>query len=117
MAIDPAMIRARMERRQPATAGSQTSSKLDAARDRLKRDQSILRQQQDALRALRRPNPKDTQAMARYNATVSKYNKAIAASNTSIKALQKQIPGLQNKVYEETGQWDKLLTGANSDSI
>ena len=36
--------------------------------------------------------------------------------NNSNAALGKQIPIAQNKVYVDTGQYDKLLTGTNRDA-
>lgn len=65
---------------------------------------------------IKRPNPKDAGAVARYNAQRSAYEAQIKALNATNAAIGKSIPALQNKVYVDTGQYDKLLTGTNRDA-
>ncbi len=65
---------------------------------------------------LKKPNPKDHQAVARYKAQKAKYDVQIKTLNTTNAGIAKKIPGMQNKVYEDTGQYEKLLTGTNRDA-
>lgn len=98
-------------------AGASTAQQLKAAQDQLKRERAKLKVLQDAKSHLKAPNPKDFRAVAKYKAQISKFDAQIKASNSTISSLGTKIPQLQNKVYEETGQYDKLLTGENRDAF
>lgn len=65
---------------------------------------------------LKKPNSKDPKAVAKYKAQRAQYDKQYKALQTVNQGLAKKIPTLQNKVYQETGQYDKLLTGTNRDA-
>lgn len=93
-----------------------TSQQLDAAKAQLKGEQAKMKIYQMQKAHLKKPNPKDKKAVAKYKAQQSKYDALIKASGAKIKSLQVNIPKLQNKYYEETGQYDKLLTGSNRDA-
>lgn len=93
-----------------------TSQQLDAAKSQLKGEQTKLKIYQTQKAKLKKPNPKDKKAVAKYKAQQAKYDAIIKASTAKIKDLQVKIPQLQNKYYEETGQYDKLLTGTNRDA-
>jgi len=93
-----------------------TSQQLDAAKKQLKGAQDKAKILQASKAHLKKPNPKDKKAVAKYKAQVAKYDALIKANAATIKALQTKIPTLQNKYYEETGQYDKLLTGSNRDA-
>jgi hypothetical protein len=94
-----------------------TSQQLSAAQAQLKREQAKAKLLQSQKSHLKKPNAKDKKAVAKYKAQIAKYDFQIKASTASIKALQTKIPTLQNKYYEETGQYDKLLTGSNRDAF
>lgn len=100
-----------------ATIPGSTSAQLQAARLQLGAEQSRLKLLQGQRSKLKKPNAKDWRAVARYKAQMAKFDGLIKASNAKIKNYQTQIPQLQNKYYEETGQYDKLLTGANRDAF
>lgn len=93
-----------------------TSQQLDAAKAQLKGEQAKMKIYQTQKAHLKKPNPKDKKAVAKYKAQQAKYDALIKASGAKIKSLQVSIPKLQNKYYEETGQYDKLLTGSNRDA-
>lgn len=94
-----------------------TSQQLQAAKDQLKREQLKAKLLQSQKAHLKKPNPKDKKAVAKYKAQQAHYDALIKANAGVIKGLQTKIPQLQNKYYEETGQYDKLLTGANRDAF
>lgn len=94
-----------------------TQQQLDAAKAQQKYNATRLAYLKTQASHLKKPDPKNFAAVARYKAQVNAYNaqtKAITATNS---ALAASIPKLQNKVYEETGQYDKLLTGTNRDAF
>lgn len=93
-----------------------TSQQLDAAKAQLKGEQSKLKIYQSQKAHLKKPNAKDAKGVAKYKAQQAKYDALIKASGAKIKDLQVNIPKLQNKYYEESGQYDKLLTGTNRDA-
>lgn len=101
--IDPAVAAA-----QQALAATQ--ARLDAASTQAK----LLQQQKSKLK---KPNAKDKKAVAAYNAATKRYDALIGQQNSIVATAQKQIPDQQNKVYELTGQYDKLLTGQNRDAF
>lgn len=90
---------------------------LNAAQSRLKAQQANLKLLQQQKSKLKQPNPKDFGAMARYRHQLASIDRSIKSATGSIAGLQKQIPTIQNKYWEVSGQWDKLLTGANRDSF
>lgn len=75
---------------------------------------------------------KDQQTLiAKYNADIKKYTgkndktsksrlaaakKSLATANTALKGFVTQQTSTQNKLYEATGQYQNLLTGANRDA-
>jgi hypothetical protein len=89
---------------------------LNAAKAQLKGETAKLKIFQMEKAHLKKPDPKDKKAVAKYKAQQAKYDAIIKASSAKIKDLKTQIPQLQNKYYESTGQYDKLLTGANRDA-
>ena len=94
-----------------------TQQKLNAAKAQQKSNEARLKILKINQSHLKKPDPKNYAAVARYKAQVAAYNakyKALSANNA---ALVKTIPTLQNKVYEETGQYDKLLTGTDRDAF
>jgi len=93
-----------------------TSQQINAAKAQLKAQQAQLKIYQLEKAHLVKPNPKNPQAVARYKMQQARYDAIIKAAGTKIKDLQVKIPNLQNKYYEETGQYDKLLTGSNRDA-
>lgn len=94
-----------------------TQQQLDVAKAQLKREQAKAKLLQAQKAHLKKPNPKDKKAVAKYKAQIAKYDAQLKANGATVKALQKKIPALQNKYYEETGQYDKLLTGSNRDAF
>lgn len=90
---------------------------LDLANKQLKEQQAKVKLLQTQMKALKKPSPKDKRATAVYTAKISAYNAKIGALNATVAGLQKSIPELQNKVWELSGQYDKLLTGANRDAF
>lgn len=94
-----------------------TSQQLEAAKKQLKREQDKARLINSAKKHLKKPNAKDKKAVAKYKAQMAKYDAQLKANAATTKGLQKKIPALQNKYYEETGQYDKLLTGSNRDAF
>lgn len=93
------------------------SEQLDAANNQLKNEQTKTKLLQSQKAHIKKPNPKDPKAVAKYKAQQAVYDKMLKASADIIKGLQAKIPGLQNAYYEESGQYDKLLTGANRDAF
>lgn len=94
-----------------------TSQQLSAAQAQLKSEQAKAKILQLEKAHLKKPAASDKKGMAKYKAQLAKYNALIKANGATIKAIQAKIPTLQNKYYEETGQYDKLLTGANRDAF
>lgn len=94
-----------------------TQQKLDAAKAQQKQNQARLKILKLNQSHLKKPDPKNFAAVARYKAQVEAYNAKFKALSAQNAALVKTIPTLQNKVYEETGQYDKLLTGTNRDAF
>jgi hypothetical protein len=93
-----------------------TQQQLDAAKAQQKANEARLKILQINQSHLKKPSANNFAAVARYKAQMAAYTaqyKALSANNA---ALVKSIPQLQNKVYEETGQYDKLLTGSNRDA-
>lgn len=90
---------------------------LDAANKRIKDSQAKVKLLQTQKSKLKKPNPKDKAATSRYKASIASYDKQITAANLIITTNNKALPGLQNKVYETTGQYDKLLSGPNRDAF
>lgn len=93
-----------------------TQQQLDAAKQQQKANAAKIKILKAEEAHLKKPNPKDPKAVAKYNAQRGKYNAQLKILNTNNTALGKRIPDLQNKVYVETGQYDKLLTGSNRDA-
>lgn len=88
--------------------------------DKAKKEKGLNDQKLKLLRAqesaLKKPNTHDKAAVAAYNKRKAQYESQIKVLQTKNTVLGKSIPGLQNKVYEDTGQYDKLLTGSNRDA-
>jgi hypothetical protein len=100
---------------QPATLSTQ--QQLDSAKARQKANEFRLKTLKNEQSHLKKPDPKNFAAVAKYKAQMATYNTQFKALSASNAALIKTIPTLQNKVYEETGQYDKLLTGTNRDAF
>lgn len=98
------------------TTPASTQAQLDAARQNLANSQAKLKLLQREKGYVRKPNPKDARAVAAYKAKIASYDAQIKAVTGLVANYNKAIPPLQNKVWEETGQYDKLLTGANRDA-
>ena len=105
------------------TGGSQAD--IDAANAALKKEQgkgradslniaTATKKRQALLKQLN--STKGVAAQAKIRAQIQFQEKYIAAQTKARQAsITAQVP-LQNKVYEATGQYDKLLTGANRDA-
>lgn len=91
--------------------------RLDAANAQLKKAKADIVSLQARKSYLKKPNAKDKKAMAAYRAKLAQYDLQIQKAKVTVATLQRQIPDLQNRVYESTGQYDKLLTGANRDAF
>src|SRR5215475_13221326 len=99
-----------------ATGKTSTSQQLSVAKAQVKQTQAKI----DLLKAqkskLKKPNPKDKSAVAKYNLQVKHFNDQISTYTSTLTATNKRVGTLQNKYYSETGQYDKLLTGSNRDA-
>lgn len=89
---------------------------LDAAKAQQKSNEARLRILKVNQSHLKKPDPKNFAAVSRYKAQMAAYTAQYKALQGNNAALVKSIPTLQNKVYQETGQYDKLLTGTNRDA-
>jgi hypothetical protein len=93
-----------------------SQQQLDSMRAQQKGNQQKIKVIQMQMSHLKKPNPKDKKAVAKYNAQKKKYSDQVKGYQKVNAELAKKIPALQNKVWEESGQYDKLLTGANRDA-
>lgn len=93
-----------------------SQQQLDAMKAQQKGYQQKAKLVQMQISHLKRPDPKDKKAVAKYNAQKKKYTSQLKTYQKNAADLGKKIPDLQNKVWEENGQYDKLLTGANRDA-
>lgn len=57
------------------------------------------------------------QQRTKITAQLQAQQKFLTAQQAAMKTASAQVNSLQNKVYEVTGQYDKLLTGANRDAF
>ena len=106
----------------PATTGAQPGvnddkARLDAANksvQSLTAKAKLLQYQKDHLK---KPGKSDVKGQAKYKLLVAGYSRQILTAQTQLSAVKKAIPSLQNKYYVSSGQYDKLLTGANRDAF
>lgn len=101
----------------PVDPAAAAQAKLAATKAQLAFGQASLKQLQNQLKALKRPSDKDKAGLAKYNQTLAKYKLAVDVQTAKVNTYTKSVGDLQNKVYEVTGQYDKLLTGANRDAF
>lgn len=93
-----------------------TQQLLDEAKAQQKTNELRMKMLRAQEAHLRKPNPKNPKEVAKYRAEKAKYEASLTKLKAEQTMLGKRIPNLQNKVYVETGQYDKLLTGTNRDA-
>lgn len=110
----------------PSGSGS-TQAQIDAAAAALATNRSAISaatknqgvyQRRVAMATAALKNPKTTPAQRRINNNrLVAAKKALATATGQLTAAQSATGQLQNRVYETTGQYDKLLTDANRDAF
>jgi hypothetical protein len=103
-----------------ATWTANDVSKANAALTVEKNQLAALKKRLDAAnkaqKALKKPSAKDKKATAKYNAALAASKALVIKLNASIAASNASITKAQNTIYTNTGQYDKLLQGANRDA-
>jgi len=101
----------------PVNPGAIAQADLDAANKRIKDNQAKVKLLEATKSYLKKPSAKDKSALAKYNAAIKSYDTQIKAAKSIVDINTKALPDLQNKVYEATGQYEKLLSGPNRDAF
>lgn len=93
---------------------------LTSAKSSASREKDMLKRSLDQLNRLKklRANNKLTVAQRKnYDAAIKKQEAVIKQQQTVLTKSQTGVTTAQNKVYEVSGQYDKLLTGENRDAF
>lgn len=98
------------------TQGLDWDSRLAAERQALLRQQNKIKVLELKKKTLRRPSAKDKKATAAYKAKLAAYNATLAAYKGAETKIKTNIANYQNKVWESSGQYDKLLKGTERDA-
>lgn len=101
----------------PLDPAAAAQAALDAENKRLASAKANLKLLQDERSHLKKPNAKDKQAFAKYQAQINSYDIRIRQQTVQVNQSSKAIPDLQNKYYEASGQYEKLLSGSNRDAF
>lgn len=101
----------------PMDPGAAAQAALDAENKKLTEAKVNLKFLRAEKAYLKRPDPKNKAAYAKYRAQVAEYDRKIGLQTAQINKSTKAIPDLQNKYYEASGQYEKLLSGANRDAF
>ncbi len=70
----------------------------------------------EALKQQLRLTPHNSAALKRLNQQIAAQQRVVTAAKTRYDASKKPLADLTNKYYEASGQYEKLLTGANRDA-
>lgn len=100
----------------PMVPDANWEAKLAAERRALSAQQGKTKALEARKKALKKPSAKDKKAMAVYKAKIASYDSALKSYRAREVKLKNSIAGLQNKVWEASGQYDKLLKGTERDA-
>lgn len=89
---------------------------LASARKQLAEAQQQIKILEAKKKALKKPNPKDKAATAAYKAKLAAYDGALKKYKANEIKYKTNVANYQNKVWEASGQYDKLLKGTERDA-
>ena len=89
---------------------------LAAERRALAEQQQKIKTLEAKKKALKKPSAKDKKATAAYKAKLAAFDATLKAYRSNETKLKTSIANFQNKVWESTGQYDKLLKGTERDA-
>jgi hypothetical protein len=89
---------------------------LSDARRKLAEQQQQIKTLEAKKKALKKPNPKDKKATAAYKAKLAAYDSTLKKYKALEVKYKGQVADYQNRVWEASGQYDKLLKGTERDA-